>query len=72
MYLPPNKPTGESFTLNGNWNVQSKQLKKNFSQLTDSDLIFVPGKEEELILRLGIKLRKKRDEVIVLLKKGQQ
>lgn len=63
--------TNETFKITGDWNVQSKQLKEKFAQLTDSDLKFEPGKENELIGRIETRLNKKRDEVINIIKKGQ-
>lgn len=44
-----NENGSEKFKIIGDWNEQSKELKEKFSQLTDSDLKFEPGKENELI-----------------------
>jgi len=60
-----------AFKIVGNWDVQSKTLKEKFPQLTDADLKFENGKEDELLARVEKRLSKKRDEVISLLKKGQ-
>ena len=60
-----------AFKIAGNWDVQSKTLKEKFPQLTDADLKFENGKEDELLARVEKRLNKKRDEVISLLKKGQ-
>ncbi len=38
--------------LNGNWNIAKGKLKQKFAQLTDDDLQFVAGKEDELIGRI--------------------
>ncbi len=65
-----NKST-EDFKITGNWDAQSKQLKEKFVQLTDSDLKFETGKENELVGRLETRLNKKREEVINILKKNQ-
>ncbi len=59
------------FKITGNWDTQSKELKGKFSQLTDSDLKFEPGKENDLLKRMETRLNKKRDEVISIIKKGQ-
>lgn len=59
------------FKVTGNWSNQSKQLKTKFSQLTDADLKFEPGKENDMINRVGTRLNKNRDEVINIIKKGQ-
>ena len=62
---------GETFKINGDWELQSKQLIETYSQLTEADLKLEPGKENELIRRIEVKLGKKREDVIELLKKGQ-
>ncbi|HEY4417521.1 MAG TPA: CsbD family protein [Verrucomicrobiae bacterium] len=36
----------------GNWNIAKGKLKQKFAQLTDDDLQFVRGKEDELIGRI--------------------
>ncbi len=59
----------ESFKISGDWTKQSEQLKDKFSQLTDSDLKFEPGKENELLQRVETRLNKKRDEVINIINK---
>ena len=61
----------ETFKITGNWDVQSKQLQEKFSQLTDADLKFETGKENELLSRVETRLNKKRDEVINIIKKTQ-
>ena len=65
-----NKPT-EGFTITGDWNVQSKTLKSKFSSLTDEDLKFESGKENELLGRIESRLNKGRQEVINIIVKGQ-
>ena len=59
----------ESFKISGDWNKQSEQLKDKFSQLTDADLKFEPGKENELLQRVETRLNKKREEVINIINK---
>lgn len=66
-----NNKTAESFKITGNWETQSKELKSKFSQLTDADLKFEPGKENDLLKRVETRLNKKREEVINIIKKGQ-
>lgn len=60
----------ENFKITGDWSVQSKQLKDKFSELTDEDLKFETGKENELLGRLETKLKKNRNEVIELINKS--
>ena len=61
---PTQKKSTEAFKISGNWSAQSKQLKEKYPQLTDSDLKFEVGKEEELLTRLQTRLHKNRQEVI--------
>jgi hypothetical protein len=62
--------TAEAFKITGNWANQSKELKGKFSQLTDEDLKFETGKENELLKRVETRLNKNREEVINIIKKG--
>lgn len=50
-------------TLKGNWNETKGKLKQKYSELTDDDLTYAEGKEDELIGRLQKKLGKTKDEV---------
>ena len=34
--------------IKGNWNVLKGKLKQKYAKLTDDDLLFVEGKENEL------------------------
>ncbi|MGM0580866.1 MAG: hypothetical protein ACQETL_09315 [Bacteroidota bacterium] len=63
--------SNDAFKITGNWDAQSKQLKSKYSQLTDSDLKFEEGKENELLGRVETRLNKKRDEVINIINKNQ-
>ena len=38
--------------LKGNWNVVKGKLKQAYGNLTDDDLTFVEGKEDELVGRI--------------------
>jgi uncharacterized protein YjbJ (UPF0337 family) len=53
----------EKFQIKGNWNKIKGKLKQKYAELTDDDLMFVKGKEEELMGRLQTKLGKGREEV---------
>ncbi|MFZ4581888.1 MAG: hypothetical protein ACOYM7_04475 [Paludibacter sp.] len=63
--------SSEPFKMSGNWNNQSLLLKDKFAQLTDADLRFEDGKEEELLQRIEARIHKKREEVINIIRKGQ-
>jgi uncharacterized protein YjbJ (UPF0337 family) len=47
----------------GNWNEVAGKLKQKYANLTDDDLLFAQGKEEELLGRLQKKLGKTREEM---------
>jgi len=49
--------------VKGNWNEQKGKLKKKFGYLTDNDLMFEEGKQEEMYGKLQIKLGKTKDEL---------
>jgi uncharacterized protein YjbJ (UPF0337 family) len=65
------KVSEEVFKITGDWKIQAKNLKEKFSQLTDEDLNFVIGKENDLLARVEKKLNKNREEVINIIKKSQ-
>ena len=48
--------------LKGNWNEQKGRLKQKFGSLTENDLVFEEGKEEEMFGKLQIKLGKTKEE----------
>lgn len=47
----------------GNWNELKGKLKQRYSTLTDDDLLFEEGKEDELLGRLQKKLGKTNEEI---------
>jgi uncharacterized protein YjbJ (UPF0337 family) len=49
--------------LKGNWNEIKGKLKQKYGQLTDQDLVFAEGKEDELLGRLQKRLGKTKDEL---------
>jgi len=56
-------PPADHFKIVGNWEAKVKNLKENFPQLTDEDLMFLPDKESELIARITARLDKSIEEV---------
>jgi uncharacterized protein YjbJ (UPF0337 family) len=56
-------------SIKGNWNETSGKLKQQFANLTDDDLLFKEGKEEELVGRLQKKLGKTKEDIHKLLAK---
>jgi uncharacterized protein YjbJ (UPF0337 family) len=49
--------------MKGNWNEIKGKLKQKFAMLTDSDVLFVKGKQDEMLGRLQVKLGKTKDEI---------
>ena len=49
--------------LKGTWNEVKGKLKQKYGELTDDDLLFIEGKEDELYGRLQTKLGKTKEEV---------
>lgn len=58
----------DKLEIKGHWNEMKGKLKKQYGQLTDDDLAYQEGKEEELIGRIQARLGKTRDEVVEMLK----
>jgi uncharacterized protein YjbJ (UPF0337 family) len=50
-------------TMKGNWNEVKGKLKKKYAQLTEDDLLFTEGREDELYGRLQKKLGKTSEEI---------
>jgi uncharacterized protein YjbJ (UPF0337 family) len=49
--------------IKGDWNVLKGKLKQKFANLTDDDLMFIKGKEEELIGRIQQKIGRTKEEI---------
>jgi len=47
----------------GSWNEVKGKLKQKYGQLTDDDLTFAEGKEDELLGRLQQKLGKSKEDL---------
>lgn len=63
--------TADSFKIVGNWPNQAEVLKDRYSQLTDSDLKFEAGQENDLLKRMETRLNKNREEVINIIRKSE-
>jgi len=50
--------------LKGSWNELKGKVKQQYADLTDDDLLYEEGQEDELIGRLQQKTGKARDEVV--------
>jgi len=49
--------------LKGNWNELKGKLKQKYGQLTDDDLTFAEGKQDEMLGRLQKKLGKSKEDL---------
>lgn len=49
--------------MKGNWNQVKGKLKSSFGDLTDDDLMYAEGKEDELIGRIQEKTGKTKEQV---------
>jgi uncharacterized protein YjbJ (UPF0337 family) len=49
--------------MKGTWNEIKGKLKQKYGQLTDDDLAFADGKEDELLGRLQKRLGRTKDEL---------
>ena len=50
--------------LNGAWNDVKGKAKKQYADLTDDDLLYEEGKDDELVGRIQKKVGKTKEEVI--------
>ena len=58
----------DKMEIKGKWNEWKGKLKQKYAELTDDDLAYEEGKDDELYGRLQQKLGKSRDEVVKWLK----
>ena len=52
-----------SLKLKGNWNETKGKIKQQYADLTDNDLLYEEGKEDELYGRLQKKTGKTKDQI---------
>jgi uncharacterized protein YjbJ (UPF0337 family) len=57
--------------IKGNWNEIAGKLKQKYASLTDDDLLFAEGKEEEMLGKLQQKLGKTKAQIRQLITKAQ-
>lgn len=53
----------DKLELKGNWNILKGKLKKSFASLTDDDLKYEEGREDELLGRLQKKTGQTREQL---------
>ena len=55
--------------LTGNWNELKGKMKQKYAVLTDDDLKYEEGKDDELVGRIQKKIGKTKEEVIDLIQR---
>ena len=58
----------DKLEIKGKWNELKGKIKQAHADLTEDDLQYEEGKDEELLGRLQTKLGKGRDEVVTWIK----
>ena len=56
--------------LHGNWNIIKGKLKQQYGDLTDDDLTYVEGKEDELFGKIQKKTGKTKEELKEFIEKS--
>ncbi len=54
----------DKLQIKGNWNVLKGKIKQKYADLTDDDLAYAEGKEDELLGRLQNKTGQARQDLI--------
>lgn len=49
--------------MKGNWNILKGKLKQQYAELTDDDLTYVEGKEDEVWGNIQKKVGKSKEEI---------
>ena len=62
MEHKPNQSSG-SLKIKGNWNEIKGKIKQQYANLTDDDLLYEEGKEDELYGRIQKKTGHTKEEV---------
>lgn len=53
----------DQLVMHGSWEDVKKQLRSNYGELTEEDLAYQHGQENELLSRLQMRLGKTKDEI---------
>jgi uncharacterized protein YjbJ (UPF0337 family) len=59
-----NNKVMDRLEIKGNWNILKGKIKQKYGNLTDDDLTYTEGKEDELLGRIQERTGKTREEVI--------
>jgi len=58
----------DKLEIKGNWNTWKGKIKQAYGDLSDDDLVYEEGKEDELLGRLQKKTGRTKDELVKWLK----
>ncbi len=58
----------DKLEIKGNWNELKGKIKQEYGDLTDDDLKYEDGKEDEMLGKLQQKVGKGRDELVKWIK----
>ncbi len=58
----------DKLEFKGSWNEVKGKLKQKYADLTDDDLKYAEGQDDELLGKLQKKLGKTREEIVDMLK----
>lgn len=59
----------DKLEIKGRWNELKGKVKQAYADLTDDDLTYAEGQEEELLGKLQTKTGKKREELVTWINK---
>jgi len=59
--------SSQPFKLNAPWDVVKERMKENNIDLTDEDLQYQRGKEDELLERLQQKIKRSKNDIKILI-----
>jgi len=57
----------DQLKLNAPWDIVKERMKENDVHLTDDDLQYEPGSEDELLSRLEKKMKRSRQDIKILI-----
>ena len=55
---------GDSLQIQGNWDQVKGKMKSQYGDLTDQDLAYIEGEEDQLLGNLQVKLGKSKRELV--------
>ena len=59
----PNSSSSANLKIKGNWNEIKGKIKQKYANLTNDDLLYEEGKEDELYGRLQKKTGKTKEQI---------